>query len=108
MTSRELTALGRRYLKRLEADEWLRGTRFRIRKLDGLYGFSEWFPEERIALVSVNRGLDEEMTHTTLIHELLHMVLEGHKPPSSHAKYDPNYELALNRLAKALWNEWKQ
>jgi hypothetical protein len=106
MTSRELTRYGRRYLKRLQAEEWLRGTMFRVRNLDGLYGMSEWFVEERCALITVHRGLSHEDTMTTLIHEILHVVLEGHKPPTAHSKYDPNYELALNRLAKALWNEW--
>jgi hypothetical protein len=107
VTSRELTAHGRRFMKRLEMDEWIRGTQFRVRKLDGLYGLSEWFVEERCALVTVNRGLDRDMTMTTLIHELLHLLLEGHRPPTSHSKYDPNYELALNRAAKGYWNEWK-
>ena len=103
MTSRELTALGRRYMRLMEMDEWIRGTQFRVRKLDGLYGLSEWFVEERCALITVNRGLDPELTETTLIHELLHLVLEGHKPLTAHSKYDPNYELALNRVAKGIW-----
>lgn len=111
MTSRKLKMLGRRFLKRLEADEWLRGTHFRVvRKLktpEGtpLYGLSEWFTEERSALISVNSELNEDDTGTTLVHELLHLVLEGHKPVQT--KYDANYELALNRLARALWTEWK-
>lgn len=107
MTSRQLTKLGRRFLKRLEADEWLRGTQFKSRKLDDLYGLSEWFVEERCALITVHNALSDDDAGTTLVHELLHVVLEGHKPITAHGKYDPNYELALNRIAKALWNEWK-
>lgn len=110
MTSRQLTALGRRYMKRLQMDEWLRRTEFNVvRNLsddDGnpLFGRSSWHPEERQCWIAVAPGPDDVMSETA-IHELPHVILEGHAPVPD--TYDEGYEFALNRIAKALWNEWK-
>lgn len=103
MTSRQLTALGRRIMRRLDMHEWIAGAVFRVRKLDGLDGESCWHPEERKCWIAVSPGPEME---ETLVHECLHVLIEGHKPIVP--DYDPGYELALNRMAKALWSEWKE
>jgi hypothetical protein len=44
--------------------------------------------------------LHPETDESTLVHELLHLVFDGHK--SKLGKYDPLHERALNRTAAAL------
>ena len=110
MTSRSLAALGRRIMKRFEMHEWLPKAEFRmVRNLkspDGyeLYGQAVWHSEERHCWISVSIGLEEKLTIESLIHEILHVLLEGHSVAKT--KYDASYELALNRMASALAPEW--
>lgn len=59
-------------------------------------GHSWWMVESPNAVIAIKNG---EGTHT-LVHELLHIRLEGHR--QSPLKYDPHYERALNHLAEAL------
>lgn len=64
---------------------------------EDLDGWIDWSTEHAYAdLVMRKRNAKEE----TLVHELLHLKLEGHKPRPG--KYDPLYERALNDLARAL------
>lgn len=104
MTSRELARLGRRYMRDLGMPEW--NAEFRMcRKLtddkgNPLDGRSEWHAEERRCWISVCR--EAQAVEETLMHELLHVLLEGHLTPLKRDKYDPDYELGLNRLAKTL------
>lgn len=59
-------------------------------------GTCEWNAEECFATIEIQRGQGED----TLIHELMHLVLEGH---TTYAKeqYSEMHERALNRLAAA-------
>src|SRR6185369_9187652 len=57
---------------------------------------SWWVAESPNAVIAL---LPTEGTHT-LVHELLHIRLEGHR--KSPAKYDPLYERAINHLTEAL------
>ncbi len=59
-------------------------------------GHAWWMVESPNAMIVLKRG---EGTHT-LVHELLHIRLEGHR--SAPLKYDPHYERALNHLTEAL------
>lgn len=56
-----------------------------------------WHTEECLAWIYLRRGSDNLLE--TLIHELLHIRLEGHRDP---VRYDPLYERALNAIASAL------
>lgn len=102
MTSRKLASLGRRVMRRLEMHEWIPNAEFRVRKLDGLYGESDWHAEERKCWIAINPDTDDVMGET-LVHECFHVLLEGHLPPMDRAKYDAGYELGLNRAARAVW-----
>jgi hypothetical protein len=110
MTSRQVIAHGKRYMQLLGLTEWT--GEFRVvrglKDADGTYldGQSWWSPEERWCSIRVASGLSNEATHLTLIHELIHVALEGHLPPMTH-DYDAGYEFGLNRLTKALWIAWK-
>jgi hypothetical protein len=59
-------------------------------------GLTWWMPESPNAVVVIRKG---QGVHT-LVHELLHLRLEGHK--ETPLKYDPNYERALNHLTDCL------
>jgi hypothetical protein len=108
MTSRQLTAFGKKYMKRLGMEDWIAGAVFRVQKLDGLCGHSEWMAEERKCWIAVTPA-DEDMMQETLIHEILHVRFEGHLPLLGQDDdfYDAGYELGLNCTAKALWEAWK-
>lgn len=109
MTNRKLTALGRAHMKRLEMHEWLPRAEFKIVRLNGLCGESSWHSEERQCWIAVAPASDAVMEET-LIHELLHVLYEGHLPPvgMGEAYYDASYELGLNRTAKALMEAWNR
>ncbi len=64
---------------------------------DDCEGQAEWHTEETQAFIALRRG---KATVETVVHELLHIRLEGHRPAP--LKYDPLYERALNVLAAAL------
>lgn len=54
--------------------------------------------EELESLILLSRH--QEDVEETLVHELLHLVYDGHKPQDW--RYDAMHERALNRTAKAL------
>lgn len=114
MTSRQLTSIGRKFMKRLEMDEWILRAKFIVArdlkndKGEELHGQSQWMPEERQCWILVRPTDDADLFGETLIHEILHVRLEGHLNPMDTEKYDAGYEYALNCLARALWKEWKE
>jgi hypothetical protein len=101
-------------MKRLEMDDWIPRATFRVvRNLANdkgheLHGQSQWFPEERQCWIAVRPTDDADLLGETLVHELLHVRLEGHLAPMENEQYDPGYEYALNCTARALWKEWKE
>lgn len=94
-------------MRRLEMHEWLPRAEFKVTRLPGLCGESSWHPEERQCWIAVSPASDEEM-EKTLVHEILHVLYEGHLSPMGVDSYDPGYELGLNRTAEALWKAWSQ
>lgn len=95
-------------MRRLGMVEWIPQAVFRVTKLAGLHGQSSWMAEERQCWIAVAPNADSRVMEETLVHECLHVLLEGHLPEMDSAKYDPGYELGLNRLAKALWEGWSE
>lgn len=78
-------------------------------------GLCSWSTEEseaRIYIISPEKYLktfDEEITEAfiekVVIHELLHLVLDGGK--CGKIKYEPHYEQGLNTLASVLREAWQ-
>lgn len=105
--------MGRHFMRLLEMHEWLPRATFRVvRNLkdsggNALYGESTWHPEERQCWIAIAPNTCDSMAET-LVHELLHVMLEGHMPVCGEEFYDEAYELALNRNARALWKSWKE
>lgn len=64
----------------------------------GSVGNACWHTEECKAWIYLRRG--SENLKETLIHELLHIRLEGHR--ENPMKYDALYERALNAIAAAI------
>lgn len=63
-------------------------------------GLSTWSTEEGTVTISLRRDLPDEAVEPTLIHELLHVRLEGHR--NHDGSYDQMYERALNVLVENL------
>jgi hypothetical protein len=108
MTSRQLTTLGRRIMKRLAMHEWIPGAEFKVvRELkagdDILDGDATWHAEERLCRVRITRADTHRMVET-LVHEILHVNFEGHLPEPK--PYDPAYEFGLNRASAAFMAAW--
>jgi len=66
------------------------------KKMGESVGSCLWNAEECTAMIELLRGQGED----TLIHEMLHLVLEGHTNYEE-TKYSQMHERALNRLADA-------
>ena len=64
---------------------------------EGSVGNALWHPEECEAWIYLQRGAGQ--LEETLLHELLHIRLEGHREP---VKYDAMYERAINAITAAL------
>lgn len=67
-----------------------------------LCGFIQWppAPEYKEAFMTLNRAFSDDDIKATIRHELLHLLLEAHKPMTG--KYDKEYEFGLNTLADLL------
>lgn len=59
-------------------------------------GYNHYSSEEMESIIGLARGANE----ATLVHELLHLVLDGDRP--GQPPYDVLHERAINRCAEAL------
>ncbi len=83
----------------LNIPEWTVSVRWGTkREMDGVVGTCVWSPEELAAQILLART--QENYEQTIIHELLHIVLEGHKPMNG--RYSELQERAINRIADGL------
>jgi hypothetical protein len=108
------------WMRRLGLDEWIKGTTINFATVEEmgepLYGCVAWATPESKCEVSVARMEDiagyspdqppELVLSKTIVHELLHLSLEGHRP---HNRVDDDmYERALNRITEALVDAWEE
>lgn len=106
MTIRTLKKLTKEWAELLQLNGWEITPSFVEKtETEDAYGETTWSTEWKKAVVHMERPeVIEEDGITTfervLVHELLHIALEGHKPPS--AEYDASYERALNILSELL------
>ncbi len=108
MTSVQLQVRCDYWLPRLGMSEWIGDRpgkpgvpRVRVfvrskKKMGDPVGTCQWHAEECFATIEILRGQGED----TLLHELMHLVLEGHTTYAPE-KYSEMHERALNRLAAA-------
>lgn len=84
---------------RLNLPEWtIRVNWGSKREMGDSVGLCLWHTEEQAAIVKILRGQPD--TEETLVHELLHIVLQGHDELKD--DYSVNLERAINRIAHAL------
>jgi Zn-dependent peptidase ImmA (M78 family) len=70
-----------------------------VEEMPNEWGTAQWVTEECSAIIRIREDANEE----TLVHELLHLVLDGHK---RYRRYSEMSERAINRIAAALvYNE---
>jgi hypothetical protein len=102
VTLRQLTDL---WVERLNLADWDIRVRYASKKeLGENYGDCNWNPDERKARIRVRRpGVlrkDGEHLEDVLLHELLHLVLQGHAWEEE--PYNVHIERADNALVEAL------
>lgn len=97
MTIRQIRRLIPFWQEVLNLREWKITIRFGTDEemVDSL-GLNYYSVEELQSTILIARGEGEE----TVVHELLHLVLDGHK--TYDGMYDPMHERSINRLAAAL------
>lgn len=107
MTLKQCQAYVADYQERFKLGRWEIETRWATTKECNdngveLCGFITWSKqiEYPSALIRLNKQFCQGDIEQTIIHELLHLLLEGHK--TKQRKYDPHYECALNILSRNL------
>ncbi len=66
---------------------------------DDSWGEATWYPDSREATIRISRGLGPWQHEATVVHELLHLMLQGHM---DYEGYDIHEERAINTLASVL------
>lgn len=64
------------------------------------WGEIVWFADSREAQMKISRGLGPWQHESTVVHELLHLLLQGHQ--NDYGGYDVHEERAINTLAALL------
>ena len=108
MTKRELNALTKLWQKRLELGHWKIKVLFQSEhEMGENAGCVRYMPEHSQAEICILRPEDREegghhdSIEEDLIHELLHITINGHKTLED-LQYDACFERGLNIIAKAL------
>lgn len=109
MTQRQLNKLVKTWAHRLGIDDWKITTLFKSEyEMGENEGLCYYYTEYRRAEIHILRECDREegcdSIENTVVHELLHIVLEGHKPRLE-GQYDAMFERGLNVIASVLIGE---
>lgn len=102
LTKAQINALIKKWQTKLRLQNWnikltLADT---VDDLKGNAGMMDWQTEYHSATIYLVRELPRRDMEETVIHELLHLLLEGHKNPV--CKDLPLYESGLNTLSALL------
>ncbi len=65
-------------------------------------GCVTWDTENEYAVISISRSCEKAEREPTLVHEILHIVWDGHREVQPH---DLDKERAINRITAALLKE---
>jgi hypothetical protein len=102
----QLKRLGRYWQKRLGLSHWT--IHFSFDELEGCVGNCDWDAHTQEATLKIHPGLaipryTDGGVEATLIHELLHIVWQGHEPEGEVPEpLATIIEVAINRIADAL------
>jgi hypothetical protein len=102
LTKPQINAIVRRWQKKFGLTNWkitvvLVST---PEELSGCAGTLEWETEYHAATMRLVSELPKADMEETIIHEFIHLLLEGHK--STSGRYDAMYERGLNTLSSVL------
>lgn len=106
MTLAEAKAYAKECQSRLKLNHWDLRVRFgkpaEMTSSDGSVcdGFIHWQSEYRIANMVISREQTRRNMQETIMHETVHLLLEGHQSVPS--VYSPAYEFGLNVLSELL------
>lgn len=95
MNIKELRAHLTKWQHRLNLADWKISIKWGAA---GHQGWCSWHPEEQYASIEINRTCGDPVS--TLVHELLHIVIEGHQPETR--EYSVPLERAINKISAAL------
>jgi hypothetical protein len=85
----------------LNLKEWTIGLEWgRKKEMVDCVGCCLWQAEEQVAVIKLRKDHDGLSEEETLVHELLHIVLQGHDELGP--QYSIPLERAINKIAKAL------
>lgn len=104
MTIRHARHILAEYMVRMDLTEWKIFLRWGTKEeMKDSQGQCTWSPEYTSAEIFLRRDQpDVEIPHT-LVHELVHLALQGHRPHDG--RYSVMYERGINRLASAILRE---
>lgn len=101
LTKAKIAALINKWKKKLRLQNWdIKFVLVDAEGLNGCAGTLEWQTEYHSATMHLARELERPDMEETIIHELLHLLLEGHKNPVH--RDVPLYESGLNTLSSLL------
>ena len=101
MNIRQLRKLLEFWVEILNLPEWKIEVKWGTKKnLEECVGRNYFSIEELDSLILIDKNGDD--IEGTLVHELLHLVLDGHRDVDLTNKYDPMLERAINRTAAAM------
>jgi hypothetical protein len=101
---RELQAYAELWQRRLGLTNWTVNLLWAsTTEAENHWGLNYWHTEDALCTIKIARG-DRRKEHT-VIHELIHLALEGHG--EAHP-YDPMYERGINKLTDALMANYQQ
>lgn len=97
MNLRDLKGRCAHWQERLNLREWAVSLQWMSpRESRDFHGLCAWSTEELTAVIKISKTSDLE---GSLVHELLHLVLEGH---AEYGGYNADTERAINRISAAL------
>jgi Zn-dependent peptidase ImmA (M78 family) len=70
--------------------------------LDDCDGQARWKTEYKHVVIHLASDQNDKELEETLVHELIHVLLEAHKNEPKNRRYDPLYERGLNVLSENL------
>ena len=110
MTTRQLKTLAKLWQSRLQLTHWAIKVSFKSAKEMGdKVGGVQYMPEHATAYIEILKTRDRKEKDDTIeediIHELLHLVISGHR--SKQEKYDELFERGINAIATALVKGYK-
>ena len=101
MTIRQARKILAEYLVRMDMTEWTVFLRWGTKKeMEDLDGRCIWSPEYTHCEIVIRRDQADSEIPKTVVHELVHVCLQGHK--ENHSRYDTMYERGINRITLAI------